>query len=77
MTKAADKLSNLLAAVRSLPAPSQDLLVHELEERVAELTESHLNNAQRSEIKRRFALPRRHASDEDVQAILRRYNPVL
>ena len=78
MTKTgADKLSDLLSAVRALPQPGQDMLVQELEERVAELTESHLSDAQRLEIKRRLALPRRHAADEDVRALLRRYNPSL
>ena len=76
MPKAAtDKLSELFTAVRALPAPSQDLLVQELEERVAELSDSHLNAAQRSEIKQRLALPRRLVSDEDVSALLRKYNP--
>ena len=76
MPKAAtDKLSELFTAVQALPAPSQDLLVQELEERVAELSDSHLNAAQRSEIKQRLALPRRLVSDEDVSALLRKYNP--
>lgn len=78
MTKTgADKLSDLLSAVRALPQPGQDMLVQELEERLAELTEPHLNDAQHTEVKRRLALPRRHASDEDVNALLRRYNPSL
>ena len=72
-----DKLSDLISAVRALPTPSQDFLVQELEERVAEFTESHLNAAQRMEIKRRLALPRSYATDEDVHALLRRYNPDL
>ena len=78
MTKTgADKLTNLFTAVRALPTPSQDMLVQELEERVAELSELHLSDAQRLEIKRRLALPRRHAADEDVRALLRGYNPSL
>ena len=75
MTKVApDKLAGLVTAVRALPAPSQDLLVQELQERVAELTESHLSDAQRTEVKRRLALPRRHASDDDVRMLLHKYN---
>lgn len=47
--------------------------MQEVAERVAELTDSHLSDAQRTEIKRCRALPRRHASDDDVNALLRRY----
>ncbi len=36
-----------------------------------------MTEAQRNEVKRRLALPRRHVADEEVRAILRRYNPNL
>ena len=53
------------------------MLVKELAERVAELTESHLSGAQRAEVERRLALPRRHTADVDVSVLLGKYNPSL
>ena len=38
--------------MRALCQPGQDMLVQEVAERVAELTDSHLSDAQRTEIKR-------------------------
>jgi putative addiction module component (TIGR02574 family) len=73
----AEKLTDVVDAVRDLPTDTQEALVRELEDRVADLTKGHLSEGQRSEIKRRLAGPREHVPDETVRAILRRYNPDL
>ena len=78
MSKVADdRLSDVVKAIEALPKDTRDALVAELEERVSDLATPHMTDAQRTEVKRRLALPRRHVPDEDVRAILRRYNPAL
>lgn len=73
----AEKLTDVVDAVRDLPVDTQEALVRELEDRVADLTKSHMSEEQRAEIKRRLAGPREHVPDETVRAILRRYNADL
>ena len=73
----AEKLADVVDAVRVLPEDTQEALVRELQDRVADITKSHMSEEQRAEIKRRLAGPREHVSDETVRAILRRYNPDL
>lgn len=78
MTKTvAEGLSAVVAAVRALPEESQEAVVRELAERVADFSESHMTEAQRAEVMRRLALPRRVVPEERVREILRRYNPAL
>ncbi len=72
-----DRFADIIEAVRALPSDSQDLLVHELEDRLTELSTSQLNAAQRDEVKLRLAMPRRQVADGEVRDILRRYNPAL
>ena len=74
---AADKLSELVSTVKTLPRECQDLLIREFEDRVAEFTSSQMSATQRDEIKARLAMPRRHVPDDEVRDILRRYNPAL
>lgn len=71
----ADKLTDVVDAVRELPADAQQAIVRELEERVADMTKSHMSQEQRAEVKRRLSGPREHVPDETVRAILRRFNP--
>ena len=74
MTKTvADKLSDLVEAVKELPDEMQEALVDEFSERVSDAAHPHLTEAQEAEVKRRLALPRRYATDDEVQAILSRY----
>jgi putative addiction module component (TIGR02574 family) len=73
----AEKLTDVVDAVRDLPVDTQEALVRELEDRVADLTKSHMSEEQRAEVKRRLAGPREYVSDETVRAILRRYNADL
>jgi hypothetical protein len=78
MTKTvAEKLSDLIEAVRALPEDSQEAIIHEFADRVADFTQSHMSEAQVAEVERRLALPRRPVPDERVLEILRKYNPAL
>ena len=78
MTKTiADKIAPLAKALQDLPDDTQDAVLAEAESRAAELSGSHMTDAQRDEVKRRLALPRSLVSHEDVRAILRHFNPVL
>ena len=59
MTKTvAEKLSDLVSAVRELPEDSQEVLVEEFVDRLADFTNSTLSDEQRAEIGRRLANPR-------------------
>lgn len=74
MTKTiTEKLSDLVKAVKELPDDAQEALVDEFSERVSDALHPDLTDAQLDEIKRRLALPRRYATDNEVQTILRRY----
>jgi hypothetical protein len=69
----AEKLSDLVKAVQELPDEMQEALVEEFSERVSHVGRPRLTNAQLAEVKRRLALPRRYATDDEVQSILQRY----
>ena len=73
----AEKLSEVIAAVRALPEDSQETIVSELAERVSDFSQPGMSDAQRAEVKRRLAMPRQYAPDSRIRAILRRYNPAL
>jgi hypothetical protein len=74
MTKTvAEKLSDLVKAVKELPDEMQEALVDEFSERVSDAGRPHLTQEQVAEVKRRLAMPRRYATDDEVQAILSRY----
>ena len=78
MTKAvADKLARVIAAVQALPEDSQETIISELAERVSDFAAPHMTAAQRAEVKRRLALPRRQMPEARIREILRKYNPVL
>jgi hypothetical protein len=53
---------------------TQEAFVRELEDRVADLTASHMSEGQRADLRRRLAGAREHVSDETTRAILRRDN---
>ena len=74
---ALEKLDRAVKAIRELPEEAQEAIAHELMERVSEFSRSHLSDTQREEVRRRLAKPRRYASDDEVRAVLRRYNPAL
>lgn len=71
------RFADIIEAVKALPKDSQDLLVHELEDRLTELSTPQMTAAQRDEVKKRLVMPRQHVADGEVRDILRRYNPAL
>jgi hypothetical protein len=54
----AEKLTDLVAAVRRLPDESQAALVDEFAERLSDFTDATLSDEQRNEVDRRLANPR-------------------
>ena len=73
MTKTlADKLSDLVKAVRALPDEMQEALVDEFSDRLSDFTDSELSAAQRAELGRRLANPR-YADPDKVRELFVRY----
>ena len=72
-----EKLAEAVLAAAGLPEDAQDLIAEEMLARVSDLSESQMSPAQRREIKRRVAQPRRHVSDAEVRALFQQYNPAL
>ena len=68
----ADKLSDLVKAVKALPDDTQEALVEEFSGRPADFTDSRLSDAQRAEVDRRLANPR-YADPEEVRALFARH----
>jgi hypothetical protein len=59
MTKSvAEKLSDLVRAIRELPDDTQEALVDEFVDRLTDFTNTALSDEQRTEIGRRLANPR-------------------
>jgi hypothetical protein len=74
MTKSvADKLTDLVKAVRGLPDETQEVLLDEFAERVSDFADStDLTDAQSSEVRRRLANPR-YADPAAVRALFARH----
>ena len=73
MTKTvAEKLSDLVEAVKDLPDATQEALVEEFSDRLADINESQLSDAQRAEVDRRLANPR-YADPDAVAAFFARF----
>ncbi len=73
MTKTvAEKLSDLVKAVRQLPDDTQEVLVDEFAGRLSDFTDSTLSDEQRAEIDRRLANPR-YADPEKVREFFARF----
>lgn len=73
MTKTvADKLSDLVQAVKALPDDTQEALVEEFAGRLSDFTDSTLSDAQRAEVDRRLANPH-YADSEKVRELFARY----
>jgi hypothetical protein len=73
MTKTvADKLSELVEAVRALPDETQQALVQEFADRLSDFTDSSLSQDQRTEIDRRLANPR-YADPDKVRDFFARH----
>jgi hypothetical protein len=73
MTKTvAEKLSDLVRAVRELPDETQEVLVDEFVDRLADFTNSTLSEEQRVEIGRRLANPR-YADPEKLRDFFARF----
>jgi putative addiction module component (TIGR02574 family) len=68
----AEKLSDLMEAVRSLPAQTQEALVDEFTDRLADFTDPELSDAQRAEVDRRLANPR-YADPARVRELFARF----
>ena len=72
-----DKFTDAVKAAGSLSEAAQEALAEELARRIVELSEPQMTDAQRNEVRRRLALPRKHVPESELRAILRRYNPAL
>jgi hypothetical protein len=73
MTKTvAEKLSDLVEAVRTLPDQAQEALVAEFVDRLADFTNPALSDAQRAEVDRRLANPR-YADPAKIQQFFARF----
>jgi len=70
-TAALEKLGRAVEAIRELPGEAQEAIAEELEQLVSDFSQGHMSEAQRAEVKRRLARPRRYAADEEVRALLR------
>ena len=68
----ADKLSDLVEAVKALPDETQEALVAEFADRLSDFTDDGLTDVQRGEVDRRLANPR-YADPEAVRAFFARY----
>jgi hypothetical protein len=78
MTKAAlEKLGRAVQAVRDLPDEAQEAIADELEQLISDFSHGRMSDAQRAEVRRRLGSPRHYVPDEEVRALLRRYNPAL
>ena len=65
----AEKLSDLVQAVRQLPDETQEALVDEFTGRLSDFTNSSLSDEQRAEVDRRLANPR-YADPDEVRAVI-------
>jgi putative addiction module component (TIGR02574 family) len=73
MTKTvAEKLADLVKAVRELPVDTQEVLVDEFAGRLSDFTDSTLSDEQRAEIDRRLANPR-YADPDKVREFFARF----
>jgi hypothetical protein len=73
MTKTvAERLSDLVKAVRQLPDETQEALVDEFAGRLSDFTNSALSDEQRAEVDRRLANPR-YADPAKVRAFFARF----
>jgi hypothetical protein len=73
MTKTLEhQLSELVEAMKALPDETQEALVEEFRERLADFTDAALSDAQRHELQRRLANPR-YADPEKVREFFARY----
>jgi len=73
MTKTiADKLSDLVEAVKALPPATQEALVVEFFDCLSDFSDSDLSESQRLEVGCRLANPR-YANAGDVRAFFARY----
>jgi len=78
MTHAAlEKLSRTLDAARGLPEEAQEAIANELMQLISDFSQRHMSDELRAEVKLRLGKSRRHVPDEEVRAVLRRYNPAL
>jgi uncharacterized protein with PIN domain len=69
------KLASIVKTVEALPSETQELLVAEFEDRLAEVSASALSAAQRTEIVRRLSMQRHHETDEVIKKVLSAYTP--
>lgn len=67
-----DQLSDLVEAVKALPDETQEALVEEFRDRLADFTDAPLSDAQRQDVERRLADPR-YADPEKVREFFARY----
>ncbi len=70
-----EKLTKVAKAIETLPEETQKALIAEFEERVVDFSTPHMSRAQRAEVQRRLALPRRYVSDARIRSILAKHGP--
>lgn len=68
-----DQLSDLVEAVKALPDETQEALVEEFRDRLADFTDAGLSDAQRQDVERRLANPR-YAEPEKVREFFARHS---
>ena len=68
----ADKLTDLVEAVRKLPDETQEALIEEFAERVSDFADTGLTDEQRDEVRRRLANPR-YADPEVARSLFSRH----
>ena len=67
-----DQLADLVEAVKALPGETQEALVEEFRDRLADFTDADLSDAQRQDVERRLANPR-YAEPENVREFFARH----
>jgi hypothetical protein len=68
----AEKLSDLVEAVKALPAATQEALVDEFADRLSDFSNDQLTGAQQADVARRLANPR-YADADELRDFFARY----
>lgn len=72
-----ERLAKVSKAIEALPKESQEAVLDEITEHVEGYSTSLLSAAQRAEIKRRLAAPRKYMTAAQTRAMFREFNPSL
>lgn len=72
-----EKFAELAHRAELLPEEAQEALLRDIEQRVDDFATPLMSATQKTEVKRRLALPRRTVPEDEIRTILRRYNTNL